>query len=57
MLVRRGWVPQPLRVFGFVSDLLSSREVGIFQFHGGFTEVFTVVGGPWVPKIQYTLSP
>ena len=28
-----------------------------FSFHGDFTEVFMVVGEPWVPKIQYTLSP
>ena len=27
------------------------------DFHGGFTEVFMSIGGPWVPRIQYTLPP
>ena len=27
------------------------------HFHGGFTEVFTGVGVPWVAKMQYALSP
>ena len=31
--------------------------LGFFRVHGDFTEVFIVVGVPWVLKIQYTLSP
>ncbi len=38
-------------------SVLPKYSLKHYHFHGGFTEVFIVVGVPRVPRIQYTLSP